>query len=65
MSKTKTQPKAVLQIGSVVQLKSGGNKFTVIGVDAYKSSLTVVWSSNNGNVGKAEVPAVAFNIIKY
>ena len=61
---TKAQPKAVIQIGSVVQLKSGGQKLTIVAVDAYKAMITVVWASNNGNIGKAEIPALAINIIK-
>ena len=60
----KTQPKAIIGIGSVVQLKSGGQKLTIVGVDTFKGLITVVWASNNGNIGKAEIPAAAINIIK-
>lgn len=60
----KVQPKAVIGIGSVVQLKSGGPKMTIVGVDTYKSIITVVWATESGNVAKAEIPVLAFNIIK-
>ena len=60
----KTQPKAIIGIGSVVQLKSGGQKLTIVGVDTFKAMITVVWASNNGNIGKADIPAAAINIIK-
>lgn len=67
MSK-KEEPKYIIQVGSVVQLKSdAGNKarkLTVVGADTYKGTITVIWSSDNGNIGKAEVPAAAINIIK-
>lgn len=61
---SKVQPKAVIQIGSVVQLKSGGQKLTIVGVDTFKATIVVVWASNNGNIGKAEIPVQAINIIK-
>jgi len=61
---SKVQPKAIIGVGSVVQLKSGGQKLTVVGVDAFKAQIVVVWASNNGNIGKAEIPAAAINIVK-
>ena len=67
MSK-KEEPKFIIQVGSVVQLKSdAGNKarkLTVVGADTFKGTITVIWSSDNGNIGKAEIPAAAINVIK-
>ena len=67
MSK-KEEPKFIIQVGSVVQLKSdAGNKarkLTVVGADTFKGVITVIWSSDNGNIGKAEIPAAAINVIK-
>lgn len=67
MSKTQ-EPKYVIQIGSVVQLKSDAGtkhrKLTVVGADTTRGLITVIWSSDNGNIGKAEIPAAAINIIK-
>lgn len=68
MSTKKQEPKYIIQVGSVVQLKSdAGNKarkLTVVGADTFKGTLTVIWSSDNGNIGKAEIPAAAINIIR-
>jgi transcription elongation GreA/GreB family factor len=67
MSKVQ-EPKFIIQVGSVVQLKSdAGNKarkLTVVGADTFKGTITVIWSSDNGNIGRADIPAAAINIIK-
>lgn len=67
MSK-KEQPKYIIQVGSVVQLKSDAGskvrKLTVVGADTFKGTITVIWSSDNGNIGKADIPAAAINILK-
>jgi len=56
--------KVTIQIGSVVQLKSGGQKLTIVGVDTFKGVITVIWASNNGNIGKADIPAAAITVVK-
>lgn len=67
MSKT---PKAevTIQVGSVVQLRSDAGrkerKLTVVGADTFKGLITVIWSSDNGNIGKAEIPAAAIIVVK-
>ena len=62
------EPKYTIQVGSVVQLKSDAGtkhrKLTVVGADTFKGTITVIWSSDNGNIGKADIPAAAINIIK-
>ena len=62
------EPKYTIQVGSVVQLKSDAGtkhrKLTVVGADTFKGVITVIWSSDNGNIGKADIPAAAINIIK-
>ena len=63
MSKVK-DTRVTIQVGSVVQLKSGGSKLTVVGADTFKGVITVIWSSNNGNIGKADIPAAAINVLK-
>lgn len=63
----KEEPKYIIQVGSVVQLKSdkgSERRLTVVGADTFKGTITVIWSSNNGNIGKADIPAAAINIIK-
>jgi len=67
--KTKKQEAIVtIQVGSVVQLKSdAGNKarkLTVVGADTFKGVITVIWSSDNGNIGKADIPAAAIIVVK-
>jgi uncharacterized protein YodC (DUF2158 family) len=62
--KSKPEAKVTIQVGSVVQLKSGGSKLTVVGADTFKGLITVIWSSNNGNIGKAEIPAAAIRVIR-
>jgi len=68
MSKAKAvETKAVIGIGSTVQLKSDAGtkrKQTVIGFDAMRGQITVIWSSDNGNIGKAEIPALAVVVLK-
>ena len=56
--------KVTIQVGSVVQLKSGGQKLTIVGVDTFKGVITVIWASNNGNIGKADIPAAAITVVK-
>jgi len=63
MSK-KEKPQITIQVGSVVQLRSGGQKLTVVGADTFKGVITVIWASNNGNIGKADIPAAAIVVIK-
>ena len=62
------EPKYTIQVGSVVQLKSDAGtkhrKLTVVGADTFTGTITVIWSSDNGNIGKADIPAAAINIIK-
>ena len=62
--RNKPEARVTIQVGSVVQFKSGGQKLTVVGADTFKGLITVVWASNNGNIGKADIPAAAINIIK-
>jgi transcription elongation GreA/GreB family factor len=65
---SKQEPKFVIGIGSVVQLKSDAGRkdrrLTVVGADTFKGVITVIWSSDNGNIGKAEIPAAAINVVK-
>jgi len=60
--------RVTIQVGSVVQLKSDAGrrdrKATVVGADTFKGTITVIWSSDNGNIGKAEIPAAAITVIK-
>lgn len=68
MSKVQ-ETKVSIGVGSVVQLKSDRDqgvkrRMTVVGMDAFKGQITVIWSSDNGNIGKAEIPALAVNVIK-
>ena len=58
------EAQVTIQVGSVVQLKSGGQKLTVVGADTFKGVITVIWASNNGNIGKADIPAAAIVVIK-
>lgn len=64
----KEEPKFIIQVGSVVQLKSdvgrSERRLTVVGADTFKGTVTVIWSSDNGNIGKAEIPAAALNVVK-
>lgn len=62
--KKATEARVTIQVGSVVQLRSGGSKLTVVGADTFKGVITVIWSSNNGNIGKAEIPAAAIRVLK-
>lgn len=62
--KKKQEAQITIQVGSVVQLKSGGQKLTVVGADTFKGVITVIWASNNGNIGKADIPAAAIVVIK-
>lgn len=62
--KQKVEAQVTIQVGSVVQLKSGGQKLTVVGADTFKGVITVIWASNNGNIGKADIPAAAIVVIK-
>ena len=68
MTKKNLEAQVVIQVGSVVQLKSdAGNKarkLTVVGADTFKGTITVIWSSDNGNIGKAEIPAAAIIVLK-
>ena len=68
MSKEKVQEtKVSIGVGTVVKLKSDSKSasgLTVIGMDAFKGLITVIWRTDNGNIGKAEIPAMAVNVIK-
>jgi uncharacterized protein YodC (DUF2158 family) len=64
MKNKKQKAVVTIQVGSVVQLKSGGQKLTVVGADTFKGVITVIWASNNGNIGKADIPAAAIVVIK-
>jgi uncharacterized protein Veg len=63
-------PKAevTIQVGSVVQLRSDAGRkerrLTVVGADTFKGLITVIWSSDNGNIGKTEIPAAAIVVVK-
>lgn len=63
-----TTPKVTIQVGSVVQLRSDAGRkdrrLTVVGADTFKGLVTVIWSSDNGNIGKAEIPAAAIVVVK-
>jgi hypothetical protein len=63
-----TTPKVTIQVGSVVQLRSDAGRkdrrLTVVGADTFKGLITVIWSSDNGNIGKAEIPAAAIVVVK-
>ena len=63
-----TAEKVSIGVGSVVQLKSDAGKkdrkLTVVGFSSLTGQLTVIWSSDNGNIGKAEIPALAVNVLK-
>jgi hypothetical protein len=61
--------KVTIQVGSVVQLRSDAvsknrRLLTVVGADTFKGLVTVIWSSDNGNIGKADIPAAAIVIVK-
>ena len=68
MNKKNPEAQVVIQVGSVVQLKSdAGNKarkLTVVGADTFKGVITVIWSSDNGNIGRADIPAAAIIVLK-
>ena len=65
---SKPEAKVTIQVGSVVQLRSdAGNKnrrLTVVGADTFKGLITVIWSSDNGNIGRAEIPAASIIVVK-
>jgi transcription elongation GreA/GreB family factor len=60
--------KVTIQVGSVVQLKSDAGRkdrrLTVVGADAFKGLITVIWSSDSGHIGKADIPPAAITVIK-
>jgi len=58
------KPDVVLQVGSVVKLKSGGPNMTVTGADTHRALLTVVWADVQGRVAKAELPVLSLTIVK-
>jgi transcription elongation GreA/GreB family factor len=66
--KNKPEAQVTIGIGSVVQLRSDAGRserrLTVVGADTFKGLITVIWSSDNGNIGKADIPAAAVIVIK-
>lgn len=64
MSKKKKAPKAIT-IGSVVQLKSGGPKMTVVSaVSNLAVVLTVLWATPDARVQKADIAIQALRLVK-
>jgi hypothetical protein len=64
--KTKKQkaPKPIT-IGSVVQLKSGGPKMTVVAaVSTSQVILTVLWASQDSRIQKADIAIQALRLVK-
>ena len=69
MSIKKPEAQVTIGIGSVVQLRSDAvsknrRLLTVVGADTFKGTITVIWSSDKGNIGKADIPAAAIVVIK-
>ncbi len=55
----------IITIGSVVQLKSGGPKMTVVSaVSSTGVVLTVLWASKNDLVQKADIAIQAVRLVK-
>jgi uncharacterized protein YodC (DUF2158 family) len=46
-------------VGSVVRLRSGGAQMTIVAIDASKVVVQVVWTSDDGKMQAATLPAVA------
>jgi len=64
MSKKQKEPK-VITIGSVVQLKSGGPKMTVVSAISNQTViLTVLWATSEGRVQKAEIAIQAVRLVR-
>lgn len=65
--KKKSKEKAVkpITIGSVVQLKSGGPRMTVVSaVSNLSVILTVLWADNEGRIAKAEIAIQALRLVR-
>lgn len=65
MSKKVTQPKALIGLGSIVRLKSGGPNMTIVGFPGLAANVaSVIWFNVAGNIFKADIGVLALNIVK-
>jgi hypothetical protein len=61
----KTKEKKAITIGSVVQLKSGGPKMTVVSaVSNALVILTVLWADKDNRIAKADIALQALKLVK-